>query len=206
MKRWLCLVLALTLICPCLLVGASAAETYVFEPMPSVSTYAGFEFTNYDDSLVYEGYVPPGLYDVYVVWEHRGVDGSNVIDEVFSLTPVNIVYSFSDSFGYPACEFDVSFDVSNSIFTFTFLLFDCSSEGASLLGLLVDGEFVSGPDYVELIPVNDTIHLSEFVTDDIVDSVFLEILAVLPVVVCGVVLILSTRKGIAFLQSFLHDS
>ena len=206
MKRYLCFVLILVLICPCFLVGVSAATTYTFEVMPPTSIYDDYDFTFSADGVAfYSGQVPSGTYNVIL-----HVSEDHELSSLVSDSPVIVDYvsSFENA---PTAMFDVSFSGDS----FGYAVVGCVlvdfflTEGFSALFLTLNESEYLLPEgsVVELVSVDDeSVHLSEFVTTDMVDSVFFEILAVLPVVVCGVVLLLSTRKGIAFLQSFLHDS
>lgn len=64
MKRWFCLILVTLLIVPVLPIGAAAAEVYEFEYMEMpVALNVNFDFSEYDGALLYDGILPPGIYD-----------------------------------------------------------------------------------------------------------------------------------------------
>lgn len=64
MKRWFSLFLVALFFVPVLAVGASASEVYIFEYMEMPAALSdSYDFIESDTLLVYDGILPPGVYD-----------------------------------------------------------------------------------------------------------------------------------------------
>lgn len=192
-------VFAAVLLITALSIPAFAATSYVFSP-PDSGYFYGEEFR-----------LPSGRYHIKSSFSYEGISYS-----LFTLEPVLISYTALDFNGEhydSAFLIDIPLEVE-----FDFLpdadcieLFgSCVPWGDSYLTILrpsLDGNPVAylGAT-IEFIPVGPSISLSDYLSADTLPAIFNEITALLPIALGVIVGYIAIRKGIAYLQNFLHSS
>ena len=147
MKRWFCLILAVLLIVPVLPIGAAAAEIYEFEYMYLPYTLNdSFDFVPGEGMFYYDGYLPDGLYNVFI-------SGPDVFYS--SLEPLSIVFTMMESDGIVADAFLSDFVISSSIGSFDSSITIVKGDFLGGTGILLGDSFFDVGYSVRLERVGD---------------------------------------------------
>lgn len=188
-------VFAAVLLMMTLSIPAFAATEYVFE------------FDEESGLFFMPMHLPEGKYNLQGAFVFEGVTCTLVSD-----APIDIVYGVdpNDEFaGNVLFESSVSCSLfaDGSLLVTDYIDFMCFSFDSTLIRFGVSPDFPSVEvSYFSLSPISETYSLSDYITAETLPSVFNEIISLLPVALGVLVGYISIRKGIAYLQNFLHSS
>lgn len=180
----------------------------------SIPAFAGTSYTFFPTGADYYGenfVLPSGAYHINSSFSYGGSDYRfSTVDPVFvSYGPIEFP---SESFDN-ACLINIPILIDQPFFpgAKSIDLFICtySLDGDQLTVLLpsIDGNSVSHIGAtIEFIPTSPTISLSDYLPADTLPAVLNEVLSLLPLALGVLVGFIAIRKGIAYLQNFLHSS
>lgn len=170
----------------------------------SVPTFAATSYTfsviDYDGEALHVCYspLPQGLYYL----EFDGIRTSS---------PINVIYDSTD--GPPTCIVDDTFDfgVFSKSATVSIRLDGTFVSGEfvadrTLVGIVINDRFMPFEGLMFIPAESEIVHLSDYVPVDTLPTVFNEIISLLPLALGALIGFIAIRKGIAYLQNFLHSS
>lgn len=170
----------------------------------SVPAFAATSYTvegGEDGYGVVDFLLPEGTYNVEFRFE-----GDGQIISVPSYAPVEITYSSNIDFSY---YFEGGILVTEADGTQVQpYLYICSLDGGSSIYRIVsDGvDFLMPGYFVVFTPVYESPSLTDYITADTPLNVLNEVISLLPIALGVIVGYIAIRKGISYLQSFLHNS
>ena len=199
MKRFFVLFVAVLFCASVLVVPVFASDPteYVFEFMPDIALYRDFFFTGEGDVAFYEGRLPEGTYNFFVL--------SDGVWLPFGASPVTVQYSQEDvQNGFWFCLTKVYLE-DGSRYTVMFAdTYDLLGASAFALNSLQGSVALDG-EIFKLVPVGgSSVSISDYVSSDILSGVLDNVLALVPACLFVVISYLGIRKAVVFLRDVLH--
>jgi hypothetical protein len=206
-KRVLCLLLALVLIIPVLLLSGSASEIYVFDRIPrDIMFYdVDHDFLQVDGLFCCAGPVPAGTYSV----SFSGYDG-----DAYFLSPITVFFDDVvdiEGQSLPGVFVDCTLVIGDLHYVGQVVCVYLESEDMTAFAALPDSPLYEALEYADsasFVPVTLSVvpHLADFISVDSISGVFDNLVSLLPACIGVLVIYISIRKGISWIRSRIYGT